>query len=109
MAVAVKGSNTDGKVTNYTIAGTVANLGRRGQASNVLQFVDISENGIRRDAKSIPPLRPGKSFVFTYVYQRSSDAGSGTSNLNFQIRFRNPSPPGSANCNSSNDTAQLTI
>ncbi|HEV2262521.1 MAG TPA: hypothetical protein VGR69_09575 [Candidatus Rubrimentiphilum sp.] len=108
-SVSVKDQTSNGSITDYTISGTVVNLGRKGQASNVLQFVDIFEHGIRRDSKSILPLRAGQSAYFTYVYSRSSDAGAGTAHLRFTMRFRNPSPPGSADCNSSNDTARLTF
>jgi len=35
----------NGSLSHYTLVGTVTNLGNQRQASNVLQFVDIYQNG----------------------------------------------------------------
>lgn len=98
-----------GGVNQYHIAGTVVNRGNMTQASNVLQFVDISQSGQRLDAKTIPPLAPGKSFEFTYVALRSVEAGNGTTTLNFQLDMHQPSPPGSQDCDPTNDASALTF
>jgi hypothetical protein len=96
-------------VDQYHVTGTVTNRGTAGQASNVLQFVDIYQQGVRLDAKSIPPLGPGRSATFDYVALRSTDAGKGTTTLNFRMRYRQPVPPGSADCDASNDAFSLTF
>ena len=93
----------------YHLSGTVVNRGNRPQASDVLQFVDIYETGMKLDAKSIPPLAPGKSFNFTYVATRSADAGKGTTTLDFRLDVHRPSPAGDANCSSDDDEFSLTF
>lgn len=108
-AVGVAGVTPAGGIDQYHIAGTVVNHGSQGQASNVLQFVDIYQNGQRLDAKSIPPLAAGQSFTFTYVALRSTDAGKGTTTLHFQLRMRQPSPGGSENCSTGDDTNAVTF
>jgi hypothetical protein len=89
-AVVVKGVQTAGALNHYELSGTVVNDGAS-QASNVLQSVDIFENGEKLDTRSVPPLKAGESFAFTYVADRSSDAGKGTSKIAFQL---DPLPQG---------------
>ena len=108
-SVALKGVHTDGGLNIYHFSGVVTNVGHAGQASNVLQFVGIYEDGIRRDVRSIPPLKAGASFPFVYDYQRSTDAGDGTTSLRFQLDTRKPVPPGGQDCNLGNDEAVVSF
>lgn len=108
-SVAVANVTPAGGVDQYHIAGTVVNRGGQAQASNVLQFVDIFQNGQRLDSKSIPPLAEGQSFTFTYVALRSTEAGKGTTTLHFQLRMRQPSPGGGENCATGDDTNAVTF
>ena len=87
----------------------VTNLGSKKQATNVLQFVDVYLNGTKVDSRGIPPLAAGKSYTFGYDVKRASDAGEGTSHLRFQLDFRQPNPPGSQDCNPTNDVFRLNI
>ncbi len=103
-AVAVKNVTSDGKLNNYHIVGTVTNLGSAGQPSNTLQFVDIWQYGNKLDDKAIPPLAAGASANFSYVWQRSTDAASGTTTLNFRIRMEQGS-----DCNPGNGTYNLRL
>lgn len=103
-SVRVQNVAGNGSVNHYTLVGTVANLGTQRQASNVLQFVDIYQYGVRLNDRGIPPLAPGESYTFSYGWQRASDAGDGTTTLHFRLRFVRPSPPGSEDCNPANDT-----
>jgi len=98
-SVAVKGVTSDGKLNNYHIVGTVTNLGSAGQPNNTLQFVDIWQYGNKLDDKAIPPLAPGQSANFAYTWQRSTDAASGTTTLNFRLRMQQGSDcnPGNGN------------
>lgn len=109
VSVVVANVTPAGGVDQYHLTGTVTNRGTAGQASNVLQFVDIYQQDVRLDAKSIPPLGPGQSANFDYVALRSSDAGKGTTTLNFRLRFRQPVPPGAADCDAANDTFSLNF
>lgn len=103
-SVRVANVANNGLVNHYTLVGTIANLGNQSQAKNVLQFVDIYYSGNRINDRGIPPLAPGQSYNFSYDFQRSTDAGTGTTQLHFRIRFVQPSPPGSEDCDLSNDT-----
>ena len=94
-----------GSVNRYNISGTVSNVGSEGQASNVLQFVDIYENGDKLDSRGVPPLKPGQSYAFSYAVMRSADAGKGTGILTFRLDMRQPSSR--EDCNLSNDSFML--
>jgi hypothetical protein len=108
-SVSVKGVTQGGPggVNRYNIAGTVVNMGSEGQASNVLQFVNIYENGDKLDSRGVPPLKAGQSYTFSYAVLRSADAGKGTGILSFRLDVRQPSPPGREDCNPSNDSFTL--
>jgi hypothetical protein len=82
--VAVKNVDTVGNLNHYQISGTVVNNGAS-QASGVLQSVDIYQGPTKLDTRSIPPLKAGQSFSFTYTADRAADAGKGTTTLKFQL------------------------
>ncbi len=90
-AVAVKSVTTAGQENNYHLTATVTNIGSAAQATNTLQFVDIYQYGQKLDAKGIPPLNPGQSYTFSYMWPRASDAGTGTTTLSFRLDERQPS------------------
>jgi hypothetical protein len=74
----------------YHVRVTVTNRGNETQAGNTLQFVDVTQYGDRLDDKGVPPLGPGESYSWTYVWKRSADAGKGTTPLNFRYRLYQP-------------------
>lgn len=100
---------TSGMLNRYTITGTLVNLGTRAQNSNILASVDISQYGNKLDMKGIQPLAPGQSYSFTWTWQRSSDAGKGTSAIDFKYMIQPPIPAGQAECNTANDHYTLTL
>jgi len=109
-SVAVKSVAQANGINRYTLLGTVVNKGSQAQASDVLQFVNIYQTpGQKLDAKGIPPLGPAQSYTFSYVMLRASDAGRGTTTLRFQLEMRQPSPPGAADCDTSNDSFTVTF
>ena len=87
-------------------SGTVTNTGDQKQPSNALQFVDIFTNGQRVNDRGIPPLAPGQSYTFSYVWPRSTDAGNDTTVMRFSLRMVPPSQ-GNADCNPTNDTTTI--
>ena len=93
----------------YHIEATIANVGGQSQSSNVLQFIDVSQYGVRLDAGGIPPLAVGAQHKFSYIFIRSRDAGANTTTLNFSVRFVQPNPPGFQDCNRHNDHADVTF
>ena len=97
-----------GALNRYELAGRVVNMGRAAQAGNVLQFVDIYQNGVKINERGIPPLKPGQSYTFSYASERSRQAGNGTTTLWFQLAV----PAGaraSQNCNPNNDRVKLSF
>ena len=104
--ITVTGVTQDGGLNDYHITGTVTNAGSTTQAKDVLQSVDIYMADQKLDSKSIPPLAAGQSAQFTYVYQRSKDAGQGTTHLRFMLDMHNPG--GNAqNCSAQDDQGEV--
>jgi hypothetical protein len=106
-SVAVKSVSTSGDLNRYEIGGTVTNVGSASQGSDALQSVDIYDGKDKLDSKSIPPLKVGQSYAFSYVATRSAAAGNGTTRLRFQLNVSHPSPADSQTCNMSNDSYTL--
>jgi hypothetical protein len=88
--VAVTKMSSNGTLNRYELSGTVTNSGSAAQASDVLQSVDIYARNVKIDTKSIPPLKPGESYTFSYASMRSRDAGDGTTQLAFQLAGGQP-------------------
>lgn len=109
VSASAKSMTSDGQVNRYAVTVRVTNLGRRNQPSNLLQSVEIWQDGVKLDVKGLPPLKAGQSTSFTYMYQRSADAGAGTTDLALKLTMRQPSPPGNMDCNAGNDSATVTF
>jgi subtilase family serine protease len=100
----VKNVTSSGGLNAYHLVGIVTNLGSQGQASNTLQFVDIYVDRQKLDDRGIPPLAPGQSYTFGYVWQRSADAGNGTTTVYFRMDMRQ-----GQDCNPANGTYSVTF
>ena len=110
VSVRVASSTVQAGNTIYHLTGIVQNVGKVKQASNVLQFIDIDIGGTGKvDSRGVPPLAPGQRYTFGYDFKRSSGAGLGSSRLHFKLDFRQPSPPGSQDCNPANDEFTLRV
>lgn len=109
VSASAKSMTSDGQVNRYAVNVRVQNLGRRNQPSNLLQSVEIWQNDIKLDRKGLPPLKAGQSYSFTYIYQRSTDAGTGTSELTLRLKVSKPSPAGNMDCNPNNDSTTVTF
>lgn len=108
-SVKVQNVSSNGSLNSYTLVGTVTNLGSQKQASNVLQFVDIYQDRTRLNDRGIPPLAPGQSYTYSYLWQRAADAGNGTTTFHFNLRMVQPATPGSQDCDTANDTYRITF
>src|ERR1700722_12115703 len=67
-----------GDMSEISVTVTVVNNGSTGQQSNTLQSVDVYQNNTKVDRKGLPPLKAGQPYTFTYVFDRATDAGNGT-------------------------------
>jgi len=88
--VGVKNMTSNGNLNHYQIDGVVTNNGAN-QPSSALQAVDVYKGPVKLDSRSIPPLKAGQSFTFTYISDRSSDAGTNSSHLRFVLDAKNGS------------------
>jgi hypothetical protein len=105
VAANVKGVTNTGGVNHYVVSISVMNRGMANQPSNVLQSVDIFQNGNKVDTKGIPPLKSGQLYKFDFTFMRSADAADGTTHLRFAIAMHQPSgAPNDQDCNAGNDT-----
>ncbi len=108
-SVSVKSVSTSGGLNHYKITGTVTNVGSASQGADALQSIDIYQGSDKVDTKSVPPLSVGHAYTFEYVSVRSTEAGSGTTKLRFQLNITRPSPADSQVCNMANDSYTLTF
>jgi hypothetical protein len=89
-SAAVGGMQDNGNTKTYLVTGTVVNRSAHGQAGNVLQSIDVMQDGQKINEIGIPPLRAGHSYQFHQSVVRSAIAGKGTTHLTFQLRLHSP-------------------
>jgi hypothetical protein len=77
--------STVGKLNHYTIAITIENLGAVRQPGNLLESLDVFQNDQKVGQIGLQPLRPKQSQKVTYSFDRSADAGGGTTKLSFAL------------------------
>ena len=107
-SVNVKGVTESAGLNNFEIAATVTNDGTAPMAKDTLLFVDMyTSTGEKLDAKGIQPMGPGGSQTVTYVFQRSRDAGNGTTKLRFALDQRQPAA--TQGCATASDSFPLTF
>lgn len=102
----VRSVTSGGDLRYHTVAVTVTNLGSAGQRANLLQSVDVYQDGDKVDQKGIPPLGPGQSKTVTYTFKRSDEARRKSTRLDFRMNVHS-TVPGSADCNTGNDHFRL--
>jgi len=100
---------TNGKLNQFVVAVHVKNAGTKGQPSNLLQSVEVLQNGDRVDQKGLPPLRPGQTATVTYTFTRSAGAAMHTTRLTFMLAQRTYAIPGPQDCSADNDSFRLTV
>ncbi|HTV73921.1 MAG TPA: hypothetical protein VME66_09480 [Candidatus Acidoferrales bacterium] len=86
----VGGAQDNGNTKTYIVQGTVVNRSSHKQAGNVLQSIEVLQDGQKINEIGIPPLGPGRSYEFHQSVVRSSIAGKGTTHLSFQLREHSP-------------------
>jgi hypothetical protein len=83
----IQSVTTMGALQHYTISITVENVGNLRQPSNLLQSLDVFQNGDKVGKIGLQPLRPKQKQKVTYSFDRSVDAGTGTTHLAFKLNF----------------------
>ena len=99
---------TNGSLHHYTIAITVQNRGSVRQPSNLLQSVDVFQDGLRVDRIGLQPLRPQQMQKVTYGFDRAADAGDGTTNLIFNLDFNGRSGK-NVDCRAGDESFTLAV
>ncbi len=99
---------TNGGLAHYTIAITVQNQSDTRQPGNLLQSLDVFQNGQRVDKIGLQPLGPKQLQKVTYGFDRASDAGVGTTHLTFTLDF-NDGSGNNADCNPGNQTFKIRV
>jgi len=102
VGLTAKSEGVMGTLARFLVSGSVVNRGASAQASNLLQSVIVYDADDKLDTKSIPPLKPGESFRFSYQSTRSADAGPGSTELRFTL---DPVSP----CSVGNDVRTVTF
>ena len=97
-----------GALKHYVVEVTVKNVGNRAQPSNLLQSVEVLQNGDHVDQKGLPPLRPGQSATVTYAFDRAASAGARTTRLTF-VLSQTVAIPGPQDCSTANDRIRLSV
>ncbi len=108
-AVVQSQTMTPGGLNSYTIAITVQNVGSKGQPSNLLQSVEVMQNGDHVDQKGLQPLRPGQKQTVTYTFTRSHGAAPHTTRFDFVLAQRTYAISGPQDCSAGNDRFRLTV
>ncbi len=87
VSATVQSATANGALKHYTIAITVANQGGVKQPSDLLESVDVFQAGQRVDRIGLQPLGPKQSQTVTYSFDRSAEAGDGTTDVIFTLDF----------------------
>jgi hypothetical protein len=98
-----------GELNRFVVAVHVTNVGTKGQPSNLLQSVEVMQNGDHVGQKGLPPLRPGQSATVTYAFTRSAGAAMHTTKLLFVLSQGTYAIPGPEDCNAANDRIRLSV
>jgi hypothetical protein len=105
----VQSHTSNGDINTYVVAITVQNVGTKGQPSNLLQSVEVMQNGDHVDQKGLQPLRPGQKQTVTYTFTRSHGAAAHTTRLTFNLLQHTYAIPGPEDCSAANDQFKLTV
>lgn len=84
-SASIQSVTTNGPLKHYTIAITVQNQGNVRQPSNLLQSLDVFQDGQKVGRIGLQPLGPKRSQKVTYSFDRAADANVGTTDLTFTI------------------------
>ena len=95
-------------LNHYTIAISVKNVGNLKQASNLLQSVVVLQDGNKVGKIGLQPLAPQQTQTVNYGFDRSVDAGTGTTSFEFMLDF-NGSSGSTTSCHAGKETFNLNV
>ncbi len=104
----VQSVTTNGGLNHYSVAITVRNQGDVPQPSNLLQSVDVFQAGQRVDRIGLQPLGQNQSQKVIYSFDRSDDAGVGTTDLTFTLDFNGRSGD-NVDCHAGKESFQISV
>ena len=107
-SAALKSAATDGALKHYVVAITVMNQGNARQPGNLLQSVDVFQDGVKVGKIGLQPLKPSQTQTVTYGFDRALDAGDGTTHLKLMLDF-NGMTGSMVNCRSSGGAYRLDV
>jgi hypothetical protein len=108
LSARVQSVRTNDGLNHYTIGITVQNQGDVRQPSNLLQSVDVFQNRQKVGQISLKPFGPKQLQNVTYSFDRSADAGVGTTYLTFTLDFNGRSGH-NVDCSAGTETFKITV
>jgi hypothetical protein len=108
LSARVQPATMHGALQHITIAITVKNIGNVRQPSNLLQSLDVFQNDQRVGKIGLQPLGPHQSQTVSYSFDRSPDAGAGTTNLTFRLDFNGRSGS-SVDCRKGRESLSMSV
>jgi hypothetical protein len=108
VSATVQSATTNGALKHYTIAIVVQNQGSVKQPGDLLESVDVFQAGQRVDRIGLQPLGPKQSQTVTYGFDRSAEAGDGTTDLIFTLDF-NGRTGNDVDCRGGKEALRITV
>src|SRR5580700_10554955 len=87
VSAGVQSVTADGGLNHYTIAISVENEGTVRQPGNLSQSLDVFQDATKVGQIGLLPLGPDQTQEVTYGFDRSAEAGVGTTHLRFTLDF----------------------
>src|SRR5215469_11655686 len=108
VSAGVQSVTQNGALNHYTVAITVMNQGDVAQPSNLLESVDVIQASRKTGQMGLQPLGPHQSQKVTYSFDRSVEAGNGTTDLTFILDFNGMSGS-NVDCRGGQESYTLTV
>lgn len=108
VSTTVQSVTTNGRLSHITVAVTVENLGSIKQPSNLLQSLDVLQDGEKTGRIGLQPLRPHGSQKVTYGFDRSADADTGSTELTFVLDMNGRSGS-TIDCRAGRESATINV
>jgi hypothetical protein len=108
VSAGVQSVTQNGALNHYTVGITVMNQGDVSQPSNLLESVDVIQAGQKSGQMGVQPLGPHQAQKVMYSFDRSVEAGNGTTDLTFYLDFNGMSGS-NVNCRGGQESYTITV